>query len=116
RTLRDTGPDPCHPLPRARSRTLAACGEGAGWDGVAAGRAGDARRVGKSGTRRRPPLRHRRRPAKLAVTAWGLSGLKVLVQHLYPGRSRNKGVAHGTVSTIAPHGARGVESHVSRRV
>ena len=34
-----------------------------------------------------------------------LSGLKVLVQHLYPGRSRNEGVAHGTVPTIDPHGA-----------
>ena len=33
------------------------------------------------------------------------SGLKILVQHLYPGRSRSQGVAHGTVSTIEPHGA-----------
>src|SRR3989442_12449522 len=47
---------------------------------------------------------------------WGQSGLKVLVQHLYPGRSRNQGVAHGTVSTIDPHGARGAESHVGRGV
>ena len=36
---------------------------------------------------------------------WKQSGLKVLVQHQYPGHSRNQGVAHGTVSTIGPHGA-----------
>src|SRR5438445_3209690 len=46
----------------------------------------------------------------------GLSGLKVLVQHLYPGRSRNQGVAHGTVSTIDSHGARRGEPHVGRGV
>jgi hypothetical protein len=39
------------------------------------------------------------------VGKWCQSGLKVLVQHQYPGHSRNQGVAHGTVSTIGPHGA-----------
>jgi len=34
-----------------------------------------------------------------------LFGLKILVQHLYPGRSRNQGVAHGTVSPTVSHGA-----------
>jgi len=32
------------------------------------------------------------------------SGLKVLVQHRYPGQSRNQGVAHGPISTIESHG------------
>ena len=54
-------------------------------------------------------------PAPLG-TEGGQSGLKVLVQHLYPGRSRNQGVAHGTVSTIASHGARRGEPHVGRGV
>src|SRR2546427_3153659 len=41
-----------------------------------------------------------------------LSGLKILVQHLYPGRSRNQGVAHGPVSPLECDGTRGIESHV----
>src|SRR2546428_775654 len=49
-------------------------------------------------------------------TKRGQSGLKVLVQHLYPGRSRNQGVAHGTVSTIDSHGARRGDPHVGRGV
>src|SRR5213594_2909293 len=44
------------------------------------------------------------------------SGFKVLVQHRYPGQSRNQGVAHGTISTLEPHGARRIESHVGSRV
>jgi len=34
-----------------------------------------------------------------------LSGLKFLLHPQYPGLSRNQGFAHGTVSTIGPHGA-----------
>ena len=36
------------------------------------------------------------------------SRLKVLVQHRYPGRTRNQGVVHGAVSTSAPHRTRGL--------
>src|SRR5439155_1092950 len=45
-------------VPRARARALAARGEGDGWEGVAAGRAGDACRAGQGGTRGRVALRH----------------------------------------------------------
>ena len=38
-----------------------------------------------------------------------LSGLKILVQHRYPGRTRNQGVAHGPASPRKCRGARGVE-------
>src|SRR5437867_531140 len=58
----------------------------------------------------------RRLGHKETIQKWGQSGLKVLVQHLYPGRSRNQGVAHGTVSTIDSHGARRGEPHVGRGV
>src|SRR5438094_6652001 len=47
---------------------------------------------------------------------WNQSGLKVLVQHRYPGQSRKQGVAHGPVSTNEPHGTRGIKSHVGRRL
>jgi hypothetical protein len=33
-----------------------------------------------------------------------LSGLKFLVQHLYPGHPRNEGVAHGPLSALDSHG------------
>src|SRR5438270_13273844 len=42
-------------------------------------------------------------------------GLKVLVQHLCPGRSRNQGVAHDTVSTIDPRGAQEVSRMLAER-
>ena len=41
---------------------------------------------------------------------WFLSGFKGLVQHQYPGHSRNEGVAHGTLPTLESHGARRIES------
>ena len=44
-----------------------------------------------------------------------LSGFKVLVQHLYPGHSRNEVVAHGTIPTLEFHGTRRIESQVGRR-
>jgi hypothetical protein len=40
------------------------------------------------------------------------SGLKILVQHRYPGRTRYQGVAHGPISTLEFGGTRGVESQV----
>src|SRR5437016_6977185 len=64
---------PVSPLAGAR---LAARGEGNGWGGVAAGRAGDARRAGKSGTRRGPPLRRGCGPAEPAVMSESAIGRK----------------------------------------
>ena len=38
------------------------------------------------------------------VTNWLECAFKVLVQHQYPGSSRNEGVAHGLLSPIESHG------------
>src|SRR2546422_10655141 len=52
------------------------------------------------------------RPFWIFTIFWRLSGFKVLVQHQYPGHSRNEGVAHGTIPTLESHGARRIESYV----
>ncbi len=41
---------------------------------------------------------------RIPFTKTIVSGLNILVQHRYPGRFRNQGVAHGPVSTSEPHG------------
>jgi hypothetical protein len=59
-------------------------------------------------------------PTHVSIIRWppqssnsrSLSGVKILVQHPYPGQFRNQGVAQSPVPTIEPHGTRGVESHV----
>src|SRR5205807_4387059 len=56
--------------------SIAARGEGSGWGGVAAGRAGDARGNGKGRESRRAALRRGCGPAKLAVMSESAIGRK----------------------------------------
>lgn len=51
------------------------------------------------------PAKKRSEPDLAGRKRKGVGGFKVLVQHLYPGDSRNEGVAYGTLSPFDPHGA-----------